>query len=496
MVSPFWIENERLAFPLAAIPLALTDVDGRPVDGGRRTEAGGADGARSPSSILPTLLRHPVFWVGLGTALLLQAPAAIHRYVPSLPELPLRDIHLIETAAALPRPWSGVGAIEIDLIPWLIGVVYLLPQELALSCWVFYGVTLLENVVAVNYGTTGEAPSVYSNDFPALFAQGAGAALALTAITLYTARHHLRRVARLALRRGSEEDTGRFLGYRTAFWGALLGVVFILAWCRVAGMRLWVAGLLLALMLAYFFIFARIRAETGLGMGVILWPKMLDEMMMTIVGVNYLGLRDLTMICALRWLYFGSATGAVMACQLEGFKIADASGIRSRGIGWALALAAGITVPLAFAWTLKTYYTSGFELMPIGQRGTSMVGSQIYWSYQNMVAATDAPTGPQVGGLLALGAGGAVAGALSWLRTRFLWFPLHPVGYLAANSWGMHINWASFLLGWWVKVVVTRFGGLPLYRRVLPFFLGLIVGDMLHQGIWGLVAWATGGRMP
>src|SRR5262249_39448248 len=217
-------------------------------------------------------------------------------------------------------------------------------------------------------------------------------------------------------RRRTDEDDGKFLSHRTAVWGALLGIAFILAWCWFAGMRLWVAGLLLALMLAYFFIFARIRAETGLGMGVILWPKMLDEMMTTLVGVEYLTLRDVTMIHALRWLYFGSATGAVMACQLEGFKIADAGGLRSHRVGWALALEAAVTVPLAIAWTLKTYYANGFEMMRIGQRSVSMVGSQIYWSYQNIVTDYATPTGPQVGGLFALGAGGAVAAALSWLR--------------------------------------------------------------------------------
>ena len=38
--------------------------------------------------------------------------------------------------------------------------------------------------------------------------------------------------------------------------------------------------------------------------------------------------------------------------------------------------------------------------------------------------------------------------------------------------------------------------GLPvLYQRLLPVFFGLIVGDMLHEGVWGIVTWATGGRM-
>jgi len=463
-----WIESERLTFPLASIPLALTEEGG--------------------------ILRSSLFRVGLMLPLAIRGLNELHRFFPWLPSVP-QEVPLISAATPLPRPWNGLGEISFSFLFWLIGMVYLLPKELALSAWVFYLVALLENVFAVWRGTTGEVPSVYSNEFPALFAQGAGAAFALTAMTLYTARRHLRAVLRKALLGNlAIEDRREFLSYRTALIGAILGTGYILGWLCTAGMRAWVAALLLGLILSYFFIFARIRAETGLGMGVILWPKMLDEVMLTFVGARYLTLSDLTTLYALRWLYFGSATGGVMAAQLEGIKLADAGGLRGQGVGWAFALAATITVPLALVWTLKTYYSGGFVHMPVGHRMTSMVGSQIYWSYQDLVAASDAPTGPELSGILAIGSGALIAVLLSALRMRFLWFPLHPVGFLAANSWGMHINWGSFFIGWLLKTLITRYGGLRLYRRSLPLFLGFIMGEMLHAGLWGIITWLTGGR--
>ncbi len=290
------------------------------------------------------------------------------------------------------------------------------------------------------------------------------------------------------------DDSREFLSYRTAVFGVALGILFIVGWFCLAGMRLWVAALLLGLMLSYFFIFARIRAETGLGLGVILWPKMLDEVMLTFVGARYLTLADSTVLFGLRWLYFGSPTGSVMGCEMEGFKLVGAGGVRPRPAGWLMALAVTLVVPLAFLWTLKTYYIRGFEAMPAGQRATNMVGSQIYWSYQDLVGAISSPTGPQWDGILAICGGGLVAVVLSWMRMNFLWFPLHPVGFIAANSWGMHLNWLTFLIGWLIKELVTRYGGMKTYQRLLPFFLGLIVGDMLHEGIWGMVTWLTGGR--
>src|SRR5207248_5552188 len=139
-------------------------------------------------------------------------------------------------------------------------------------------------------------------------------------------------------------------------------------------------------------IFARIRAESGLGMGVILWPKMLDEVMITLVGAKYLTIADMTLIASLRWLYFGPAISSVMACQLEGFKLADAGGLRGRRVGRALALAATVTVPLAIAWTLHTFYSAGFESLHIARRSTSMVGTQIHHAYMIIIEQHDSPT--------------------------------------------------------------------------------------------------------
>ena len=474
-----WIENERLAFPLTAIPLALAQ-DER------------ASYFRDPLR----LTRQPLFWFGIACVLALQSPSRIHRYIPSFPELQTQEVILLDPNT-LPAPWRGLGQIEFDLLLWLIGIVYLLPKEVALSCWVFYFIGLLENVAAVQFGTTGEMPDVYSNDFPALYSQGAGAAFALTGIVLYMARGHLREVFRRAAGRwrwtsGPPPDADAPMSYRTALIGAVVGFVFILLWCFAGGMRWWVATLLFGLTLSYFFIFTRIRAEAGLGMGVILWPKMMDEVMVTLVGAKNLTLADLTLMEALRWLYFGPAIGSVMACQMEGLKLADAGGLRGRRVGATLALAATVTVPIAILWTLHTFYSAGFESLHIARRSTSMVGTQIHHAYMIITEQLDAPTGPQWGGILAMGVGAMVTIALSALRTQLAWFPLHPIGYLAANSWGMHINWASFFIGWLLKVAITRYGGMKIYYRLLPFFLGLLVGDALNNALWGVIAWLTG----
>src|SRR5207244_2064182 len=65
------------------------------------------------------------------------------------------------------------------------------------SGWIFFWITRLEDLSAVAFGAT-DVPSVYSNHYPALYAQGAGAAYALAAIVLWGSRRHLSRMLRAA----------------------------------------------------------------------------------------------------------------------------------------------------------------------------------------------------------------------------------------------------------------------------------------------------------
>jgi hypothetical protein len=77
--------------------------------------------------------------------------------------------------------------------------------------------------------------------------------------------------------------------------------------------------------------------------------------------------------------------------------------------------------------------------------------------------------------------------ALLILRTTFIWWPLHPVGYAVSSSWSMNLLWMPMLIAWAIKLTILRYGGLRLYRQGLPFFLGLILGEYVAGGIWSLI---------
>jgi len=76
---------------------------------------------------------------------------------------------------------------------------------------------------------------------------------------------------------------------------------------------------------------------------------------------------------------------------------------------------------------------------------------------------------------------------LAAARTRFVGFPLHPVAYALSASWSIHLVWMPMLIAWLVKLLVLRYGGLRFYRRVLPFFLGLIIGESIVGCSWSII---------
>lgn len=49
------------------------------------------------------------------------------------------------------------------------------------------------------------------------------------------------------------------------------------------------------------------------------------------------------------------------------------------------------------------------------------------------------------------------------------------------------IDWFSIFLAWGVKAMILKFGGLPLYRRILPLFMGFILGSCLGVGTTAVI---------
>jgi len=148
--------------------------------------------------------------------------------------------------------------------------------------------------------------------------------------------------------------------------------------------------------------------------------------------------REIISLYTAGWVSAPLPSVVLSACSintLASFKIADAAGASPRRLtrlllaGFLLALVVGTFV------TLTGTYRFGFIAMK-GGTGNNLVADvlRVYGHdiYNDIELNYDADPSPE--GVFWIVVGGVVCITLGLLRLRFLWWPLHPVGYILSNS--------------------------------------------------------------
>ena len=69
------------------------------------------------------------------------------------------------------------------------------------------------------------------------------------------------------------------------------------------------------------------------------------------------------------------------------------------------------------------------------------------------------------------------------LRYVFPWWPLHPIGFAASTAYPVNRIVFSIFFAWLAKFAILRMGGIDLYRKAAPFFLGLMIGYFTGVGV-------------
>jgi len=321
--------------------------------------------------------------------------------------------------------------------------------------------------------------------------------LALTIWSLWTARHHLTRAMRTAFARSprwSDPDTP--LPYRLALAGLAVSFLGMVGFCLLAGCRVWFSAALASAIVAYYYLWARLRAEAGLGY--LFFPVEIESVFMRSLGRRAFGTRDIIALVSTRWATFAGGGDTFEVCTgsvLESFKIADSGAIAKRRL--AAAMLAGFLLSLAVGSyvLMRGFYHYGYFRTYVG------AGSAWAWSWQTrydgarILERLSSTEGPDPNAILAMALGALVTLLLGLLRLRFLWWPFHPLGYVAANTWGMYYYYMPFLVGWILSSLVVHYGGLKLYRRTIPLAVGLVVGDMVNPTLWALASLVSLGRV-
>ncbi|MCC7493237.1 MAG: hypothetical protein IT204_12845 [Fimbriimonadaceae bacterium] len=439
LVHPRWSRAERLTYPLVLLPLALADPT-------RRADLG----ARS------TLL------AGALVALLVQSVNALHQRFPAVPSWRVLPI---EIAHHLPPPWNALRPLEVTFYPAVIGLFALVPSEILLSCSLCFAVARAGRVI-------GAVSGLGATGFPWAGEQAQGALLGSALLALWLGRHGWRQ-------RLTQPD-GRRLGAVLLGAGALL-----VAFGHALGMR-WLVSLWFWLLFGLAMLgIGRLRAAVGP-----IWNPGTDLgwLVRATVGGG-LTVPDRVGLTLLRWCSFGDWRAHPLPMQLDALRLCEAAGIPARRLTQALAWGTLLTVAAGLLNAVLVYHREGAATAACdpwrlrqGQLPFELLRAQLDVANLRLSPAA----------LPAVVAGGLTVSLLQGLHTRVLGWPLHPAGYVLAISGALDWMWCPILVSWTAKSLLLRSGGLPRYRRALPIFLGLILGDFSSAGVLAAIAWWTG----
>jgi hypothetical protein len=452
-----WMEEEKLSFPIVQIPLAITT---------------------------PATFANRALWFGFAIPVFIQTLNNLNYFYPSVPaiHLKLRDYGPMFTSA----PWNGLGWLPVGFFPFAIGFAYFLPLDLTFSCWFFYILRKLIDVGCVAWGFRDPGASPAMARIPYVQEQGTGAWIGLSIALVWVSRSYLKEVILQAFRKGGGYDPHAGISYRAALLGILAGTALLTGACYAAGMSLWLPFVYFGFYFVLSIGITRVRAELGPPAHELNWVNP-ERFMVQIFGTEMLGQRNLTLLSFMFWFNRGYRSHP-MPHQLEGFKIGQTTGMEARRLLGAMLLAMVIGAVASFWALLDVMYRNG-EATPRIMSYATGIGREAFGRLSDW---TDNPRPMEGIALSFAGAGAGITLLLAFAKTQLFWWPFHPIGYALANSYALEYFWSALFIGWGIKFLIVRYGGVRLYRAGMPFFLGMILGDYVIAAFWSLLGWAMG----
>jgi hypothetical protein len=462
LVRKQWADRERLAFPLVQFPLEVLRVD-----------------ERGPSA---GFFGNRLVWIGAGLVFVVHIINGLHVNFPAIPQIPT----FWDLNQQLPdRPWNAVVPVYLGLFFSAVGFGYLLPLEVAAGFWVS---VIYIKVQAVLLSALGyEGSSAWGGVISEIGQQEQmGSLLVLAGVFLWLLRGTFADAFRRAFGRAPEvDDRAEALGYRFAIFGLIAGIIAMAGWLWAAGMTPAIVLLFLVSFIAICLVLTRIIAEAGMLMIHLSFAP--TDYLLMLGGTNVLGPANLTVLtfvdCALTF----DLREFLMPSVLNGFRMAEQAGVSTRKLSPILAVALVTVLVVAAPVFLITFY----------KPGAIQVGNVVELAYHptrffaTLGTRLQNPEHPTLLQYVSMVAGGLIVAGLAWLRLNFVWWPVHPLGFVMATSWASLNLWFSLFLGWLFKLLTIRYTGLRGYVQFRPLFLGIIMGDVMGGVLWQVVGFFT-----
>jgi hypothetical protein len=456
IVLPQWRRNERLAFPLLSVEQSLIDT---PEDG----------------HLYARLFRSKGFWIAAGTVFALHLLRGLNAYFPEdVPAVPLSwNLTELFTEGALRHVRWTIKQNQFYF--FLIGVAFFMPNRISFSIWFFQLVYTVYPTVCLAYRPPFRWGAIRNHR--------TGAMLALSVGILWLGRHHWAQVVCSMVRRTSD-DNDRF--NRAAGVTFAVGCAGVFGWLVWVGVQPLVALGLLAIGFMVSLLIARLVAETG--MPFLRIDSGYPPVLLRLAPVRWFTAGSVFFSGVISMLFqFGSRVSAA-AMGTHAIGLDEDASLRSRArTAWLLlaVMMVGVVVSGATHVALNYRYdVSHFGRSPINSWGlNSLNASELALREWNGGKFNTQPYNE----FAHIGFGAALAGALQWACIALPRWPLHPIGLLIVDTNYSWCAWVSILVGWLLKTIIVHYGGARMYRKAVPVFMGMIVGEVLAAILWSIV---------
>lgn len=445
-----WAEREKLVYPLTILPREMVE------------ENKGA---------LPKFFKNPLMWLGFSIAFIIGTSVALNFYFPAFPKIQLfKGIPIFRRTLTL----------NFRISFPVMGFVYFVNLDVAFSLWFF---NLFFKVIKGIFNIAGIASTenvgIYGCSGEAIFAHlGMGAMIMMVGYSLFLWRNHLKDVWQGAIGK-KVDDKDEILSYKVSFWGIVFGSLFMIFWLTISGMKWYISLLFLIFAFIIWITLTRIVCEGGI-------PTLVATTIASAQIVSMFGSKNLTplTICALSltYVYAADLRTFPLASGSMSLKIIERAEENRRRFFWFLFMAILINIITTLILELKLAYKYG----GINLNNWYFVGGpQAPYKYAADVIKN--PTTPNKIGYLCRAIGFITMGILIFARQNFLWWPLHPIGFLVGPVWLMDQLWFSIFIVWLIKKLILKYGGAQVYNKFKYFFLGLPLGLYTCAGIWFII---------
>ena len=438
-----WVENERLEYPLMNVSIKM------------------AAGADAPEG-MAGMIRQRGFRIGCFLGALAVVWNIVTFFYPLIPRLPTTP-----NAASWFRWLEGAPTFWVQISIYIIGFTYFARVEALFSFWVFFFLTGIEMSV---FDRLGVGSSVGQGGLEAVRAQSFGAFVMIVLVGLWMSRTHLKAVFRKALLGDAEvDDSKEALSYRTAVIGMAVGLLYMGGWLHMAGMELKMLLLYMFFALTAYIGLARIVAEMGLPYANI------SDTALNYAPIYILGSRDIAApsMVSQGFLYalFATTRGFLGPPLAQTLKLTSGLKFRRNRLIGAIVIAMALGFFGSIGLTIYTAYRhGGYNLGGL----TRVAGTRI--NYQKAVTWIRNLQPPDWDRLTFAGSGMVIVVLLTFLRYHFIWWPLPAVGLALQGMYmARRLAFPTFMM-WAYKSLILKFGGVAMYRRGQPFFIGLMVG--------------------